>query len=142
MEVRSPAFEPNGAIPPKYTADGDDVNPPLTIAEVRDSAKSLVLIVDDPDAPNKTWVHWVVYGIPVVSEIDEDSVPGTQGRNDFGRQEYGGPAPPSGTHRYFFKVYALDQEVDWEEGLSKADVEQRMAGHVVDEAELVGTYSH
>jgi Raf kinase inhibitor-like YbhB/YbcL family protein len=142
MEVRSPAFEPNGAIPPKYTADGDDVNPPLTIAEVRDSAKSLVLIVDDPDAPNKTWVHWVVYGIPVVSEIDEDSVPGTQGRNDFGRQAYGGPAPPSGTHRYFFKVYALDQEADWEEGLSKADVEQRMAGHVVDEAELVGTYSH
>jgi len=119
VEVRSPAFEPNGSIPP-----------------------SLVLIVDDPDAPDKTWVHWVVYGIPVVSEIDEDSVPGTQGRNDFGRQEYDGPAPPSGTHRYFFKVYALDQEVDWEEGLSKADVEQRMAGHVVDEAELVGTYSH
>jgi Raf kinase inhibitor-like YbhB/YbcL family protein len=142
MEVRSPAFEPNGAIPPTYTADGDDVNPPLTIAEVRDSARSLVLIVDDPDAPDKTWVHWVVYGIPVVSEIDEDSVPGTQGRNDFGRQEYDGPAPPSGTHRYFFKVYALDQEVDWEEGLSKADVEQRMTGHVVDEAELVGTYSH
>jgi len=141
MKLQTPAFEPNQPVPAKYTADGEDVNPPLVIDDLPDGTKSLVLIVDDPDAPSKTWVHWVVYGIAPVAEIKEDSVPGKQGSNDFGRQRYGGPAPPSGTHRYFFKVYALDQEVDWEEGLSKQEVEQRMKGHVLDHAELVGTYS-
>jgi hypothetical protein len=141
MNLRSPAFEPNQPIPSKYTDDGNDVSPPLVVEDVPDGAKSLALIVDDPDAPSKTWVHWVVYGIPVVSEINADSVPGTQGQNDFGRRSYGGPAPPSGTHHYHFKLYALDEEVDWEEGLSEDEVEERMSGHVLDQAELIGTYS-
>jgi hypothetical protein len=117
------------------------VNPPLTIEDVPQDATALVLIVDDPDAPSKTWVHWVVYGIPPGGTVEEDSVPGTRGKNDFGQLDYGGPAPPSGTHRYFFKVYALDEAADWEEGLSKGEVEQRMEGHVLDQSELVGTYS-
>ncbi|MFW6159246.1 MAG: YbhB/YbcL family Raf kinase inhibitor-like protein [Planctomycetota bacterium] len=141
MKLASPAFEPHQPIPPKYTADGQDVSPPLAVEAVPDDAKSLALIVDDPDAPGKTWVHWIVYGIPVTDRIDEAGVPGTQGQNDFGKLAYGGPAPPSGTHRYVFKLYALDEESDWDEGLSKQEVEQKMEGHVVDQAELVGTYS-
>ncbi len=104
MQLTSPVFEHNANIPAKYTADGDDVNPPLQISDVPEGAESLVLIVDDPDAPVGMWVHWVVWNIPVVSEIYENSVPGVEGMNDFGRTAWGGPAPPSGTHRYFFKV--------------------------------------
>jgi hypothetical protein len=141
MKLSSPAFAPNQPIPEKYTADGDDVSPPLAVEDLPEDAKSLALIVDDPDAPSGTFVHWVVYDIPTANRIDEGDVPGTQGQNDFGQRAYGGPAPPSGTHRYVFKLYALDQEVDWPEGLSKQEVEQKMEGHVLDRAELVGTYA-
>lgn len=140
MKLTSPDFKHNEMIPGKFTCDAEDVNPTLKIEGVPEAAKSLALIVDDPDAPAKTWVHWVVFNIPVTSEISENSVPGTQGRNDFGKNDYGGPCPPSGQHRYFFKLYALDQEFNLAEGISRQDLETAMEGHILDHAELVGLY--
>jgi Raf kinase inhibitor-like YbhB/YbcL family protein len=101
----------------------------------------LVLIVDDPDAPMGTWVHWVVYDIAVASRIVEHAVPGTQGKNDFGKKDYGGPCPPTGTHRYFFKVYALDVLLNLKPGSAKADVEKAMRGHILANGQLIGKYS-
>ncbi len=141
MNLSSPAFEAQQEIPGKHTCDGEDVSPALEIADIPDAAKSLALIVDDPDAPAKTWVHWVVYDIAPTARIEENSVPGTRGQNDFGKLAYGGPCPPSGRHRYFFKLYALDAELGLDEGASKEQVEQAMEGHILDQAELVGTYS-
>ncbi|NQS99854.1 MAG: YbhB/YbcL family Raf kinase inhibitor-like protein [Candidatus Omnitrophica bacterium] len=140
MKITSSEFKHNTAIPSKFTCQGDDVNPELTIEDIPADAKGLALIVEDPDAPMGTWVHWVVYNIPAVSRIEENSIPGTQGSNNFGRKDYGGPCPPSGTHRYFFKLYALDQQLDLAEGISKADLEKAMQGHVLDQAELIGLY--
>lgn len=140
MELTSPAFENNKFIPKKYSGEGEDVNPPLMIENIPQGAKSLALIVDDPDAPMGTWVHWVVYDIPITSRIEEDSVPGKQGMNDSRRDAYHGPYPPSGTHRYFFKIYALDKTLNLKEGMRKTDLEKAMAGHILDKAELVGLY--
>ena len=141
MNISSSAFENNGMIPKQFTCQGKDVNPALEIKGIPQGAKSLALIVDDPDAPRGTWVHWVVYNInPSNNRINEDSIPGVQGQNDFGRQNYGGPCPPSGTHRYFFKVYALDSVLDLQAGASKKDVEEAMDGHILEKAELVGRY--
>lgn len=140
MKIKSPTFKPNEMIPSKYTCDAQDINPPLTIENIPDAAKELVLIVDDPDAPAKTWVHWVVYNMPVQSEIKENSIPGTQGLNDFGKINYGGPCPPSGRHRYVFKAYALDTKLRLDEGMTKEQVEEAMQGHLLDQAELVGVY--
>ena len=140
MKLTSPDFEPGKLIPKKFTCDGDDINPTLMIEGIPTETKSLALIVDDPDAPLGTWVHWVVYDIPVVSRIEENSIPGKQGINDFGRNEYGGPCPPSGTHRYFFKIYALDTELALGEGVDKKALEEAMQGHIVDQAELIGLY--
>ncbi len=140
MQVTS-VFEHKSNIPAKYTADGDDVNPPLEIKDLPEGTETLVLIVDDPDAPNGMWVHWVVWDIAVTDKIEENSVPGTEGMNDFGRTAWGGPAPPSGTHRYFFKVYALDTKLDLPPSVVKKDVEAAMEGHILDQAELVGLYS-
>ena len=141
MKLSSPAFEPNGSIPQKYTCDGENINPPLHFGDVPENAKSMALIVDDPDAPSGTFVHWVVFNMPVVDKINEDTVPGNQGVNDFNKQEYGGPCPPSGEHRYFFKAYALDQEPVLGENATKHDLEKVMRGHILDKAELVGLYS-
>lgn len=99
------------------------------------------MIVDDPDAPIGTWVHWVVWNIPLRGEIREDSVPGTEGLNDFRKHSYGGPCPPSGTHRYFFKVYALDTKLDLKGNSRKRDVERAMKGHILAQGQLVGLYS-
>jgi hypothetical protein len=140
MKLTSPNFQHNGMIPKKFTCNGDDVNPALKIEDVPKNAKTLVLIVDDPDAPAKTWVHWVVFNIPITSQIDENSVPGKQGMNDFRKKNYGGPCPPSGTHRYFFKLYALDQTLNLQEGVTKQDLEKAMQGHILDQAELIGLY--
>jgi len=140
MQLTSPEFEHNGFIPSKFTCQGEDVNPALVIENLPSDVKSLALIVDDPDAPMGTWVHWVVYNIPVIHRIDEDSIPGIQGINDFGRKDYGGPCPPSGTHRYFFKLYALDTLLELREGASKAELEKAMQGHILDKAELIGLY--
>jgi Raf kinase inhibitor-like YbhB/YbcL family protein len=140
LRVESPVFESNNLIPAKYTCDGEDVNPPLTVENVPDDAKSLVLILDDPDAVG-VWNHWLVWNIPAgTREIEEHSVPGVQGANTGGRRRYGGPCPPSGTHRYFFKVYALDIELDLDVGSKKKDVENAMRGHVLAEGELMGLY--
>ncbi len=140
MKLTSPEFENGNKIPREFTCEGDDFNPKLIIEDIPAGTKSLALIVDDPDAPMGTWVHWVSFNIPVVSQIDEDSILGKQGLNDFGRKEYGGPCPPSGTHRYFFKLYALDTVLDLNEGINKEALEEAMEGHILDKAELIGLY--
>jgi Raf kinase inhibitor-like YbhB/YbcL family protein len=141
LSVNSSAFENNKFIPAKYTCDGDDVNPPLTIEGVPEGTKTIALIVDDPDAPMGTWDHWIVWNIPATaSKIAENTVPGTEGMNDFRKRSYGGPCPPYGTHRYFFKVYALDVKLDLSPTSRKRDVEKAMQGHVLAEGELVGLY--
>lgn len=140
MKISSPEFGNNEVIPTKFTCQGEDVNPLLVIEEAPEDAKSLALIVDDPDAPSGMWVHCVVYDMEVVSEVDEDSIPGKQGFNDFGKLDWGGPCPPSGTHRYFFKVYALDEKLNLEEGISKEELEAAMEGHILEKVELIGLY--
>jgi len=144
MKIESLAFENNQRMPSKYTCDGEDVSPPLVISEIPENAKTICLIVDDPDAPTKTWVHWVVFNIPVsgnILKIGEGEKIGVGGINDFQKLDYGGPCPPSGTHRYFFKAYALDCDLDLQEGATKDEVEKAMEGHVIESAELVGLYS-
>lgn len=141
MKIASPAFINNGFIPKKYTSDGEDINPPLVFEDVPPKARSLALIVDDPDAPAGTWVHWVVFDMDIVSEIAENSIPGTQGTNDSREVNYGGPYPPSGTtHRYFFKLYALDVTLGLKEGIRKNDLEEKMKGHICAQAQLIGLY--
>lgn len=141
LSVMSSAFENNKLIPPKYTCDGDDVNPPLRIEGVPEGTKTMALIVDDPDCPTGTWDHWIVWNIPTTtSKIAENTVPGTQGMNDFRKRSYGGPCPPSGTHRYFFKIYALDVKLDLSPTSRKGDLEKAIRGHVLAKGELVGLY--
>ena len=141
LSVKSLAFENNKFIPAKYTCDRDDINPPLTIEGIPEGTKTLALIVDDPDCPTGTWDHWIVWNIPATtSKIEEDTVPGTEGMNDFRRRSYGGPCPPSGTHRYFFKVYALDAQLELSPTSRKRDVEKAMQGHVLAKGELIGLY--
>jgi len=138
MKLTSPNFKNNELIPKKFTCEGDDINPTLVIEDIPAGTKSLALIVDDPDA--RGWVHWVVYDIPVVTRIEENSIPGKQGMNDFGKKDYGGPCPPSGTHRYFFKIYALDKELGLGGRVDKAALENAMKGHILEKAELIGLY--
>ena len=140
LKVTSPVFTHGEVIPRKYTCDGEDVNPPLNIEGLPEGTESLVLIVDDPDAPMGTWDHWIVWNIPPSNRIEEDSVPGTEGLNDFRRRSYGGPCPPSGTHRYFFKVYALDTRLDLRPNCRKRDVEGAMKDHILAKGEVVGLY--
>jgi len=140
MTLTSPEFEHNQFIPRKFTCEGDDVNPALIIEDVPKEAKSLALIMDDPDASMGTWVHWVVFDIPVKNRIEENSIPGKQGINNAGQKNYHGPCPPSGVHRYFFKLYALDTLLNLKEGISKGGLEKAMQGHILAEAELIGLY--
>ncbi|OGH13009.1 MAG: phosphatidylethanolamine-binding protein [Candidatus Levybacteria bacterium RIFCSPHIGHO2_01_FULL_38_26] len=144
MKITSSAFGHDQKIPGKYTCDGDNVNPPLQFSDVPPDSKSLVLIVDDPDAPSKTWVHWVVYNIDSdTSEVEEDTIPsgGLEATTDFGRPGYGGNCPPSGTHRYFFRLYALDCALELPKNATKEMVEKKMQHHTLDKAELIGLYS-
>ena len=141
--ISSPAFTHQGMIPQKFSCDGADVSPPLQFDGAPANARSLALIMDDPDAPRGTWVHWVLWNIaPSNRGIKENSIPSgaCQGMNDFGRQDYGGPCPPSGTHRYFFKLYALDTTLDLGPSTTKAGLESAMQGHIIARAELVGLY--
>jgi Raf kinase inhibitor-like YbhB/YbcL family protein len=140
MEITSPAFKHNEHIPAKYTCEGEDINPELIISNIPDGAKSLALIMDDPDAPIGVWVHWVVFDIPLVSRIEENSVPGKLGITNSGKGDYHGPCPPSGTHRYFFKIYALDAQLNLKPGINKGQLEKAMQGHILDKAELIGLY--
>jgi Raf kinase inhibitor-like YbhB/YbcL family protein len=143
MKITSPAFRHNERIPRTYTCQGEDKNPPLEVRDIPGGTQSIALIMDDPDAPSRTWDHWIVFNIPVrdaVTKVAENSVPGTQGWNSFGRIAYGGPCPPSGTHRYFFKVYALDIQLSLREGARKLEVERAMQGHILEQSELIGLY--
>ena len=140
MKLSSPDFNNNEFIPKKYSCLGEDINPVLVVEGVPDDTKTLALIVDDPDAPMGTWVHWVVFNIPVVSRIGQNSIPGEQAMNDFGRKDYGGPCPPSGTHRYFFKIYALDTAFEPAQIKDKASLEEAMESHILDSAGLIGLF--
>ncbi len=140
--VRSPVFESGKLIPAKYTCDGDEINPPITINGIPKEAKSLVLILEDPDAPRGTFDHWVVWDIPpTLRKIEERSAPGTEGLNSAGQKSYVGMCPPSGTHRYFFKIYALDTKLMLNPNSTrKKEVEKVMQGHILAKGELVGLY--
>jgi hypothetical protein len=149
LEIKSSAFENGGYIPEKYTCDSVDISPPLSWSDVPPNTKSFVLICDDPDAPYGVWVHWVIFNIPAdQSELKEGiSKKGVlekgiiQGINDFGNIGYGGPCPPPGkSHRYFFKLYALDTTLDLEEGATKKSVVEQMKGHIIAETKIVGLY--
>jgi Raf kinase inhibitor-like YbhB/YbcL family protein len=149
LAVESSAFAQNQSIPSKYTCDGPNISPPFAWKNIPEGAKSIVLIGDDPDAPAGVWVHWVCYDIPPTPAALPEGVPeadilpggGKQGMNDFRNIGYGGPCPPAGTHRYFFKLYALDRMLGLPAGKTKKDVERAMKGHILAQGQLVGTYS-
>lgn len=137
-------FEDGTRIPKKYTCEGEDVSPPLEIVDVPEEAKSLALIVEDPDSPEGTWVHWLVWNIsPDTKKIDEGALPygAIQGVNGFKENSYGGPCPPSGVHKYFFKLYALGIDVNLSDTSGKEELEKVMSGHILAEAQLSGIYS-
>ncbi len=149
MKITSEAFVHEGDIPTRYTCEGDDISPPLVFTEAPHDTKSLALIVDDPDAPDpaapkRTWVHWVVYDLPhdCAGLGEAGSLPegACDGKNDWKRPGYGGPCPPIGRHRYFFKLYALDRLLSDLGRPTKADLERAMKDHVLDQAVLIGTY--
>jgi Raf kinase inhibitor-like YbhB/YbcL family protein len=145
MKITSSAFNEGGTIPDKYAKDGQNVNPPLRIEGTPAEAKSLLLIMDDPDAPVGLFTHWLVWNIdPKTSEVAENSVPqgAVQGTNDYPNLGYGGPQPPSGTHRYYFKIFALDGTLDLKPGAKRKEVDAAMRGHVIAQGELMGRYSH
>ena len=149
LVITSSAFSEGQAIPTRYTCDGPDVSPDLSWSGVPETAASLALICDDPDAPMGTWVHWVLFNIPadadgLPAEIPSDAIlenGARHGENDFGRLGYGGPCPPGGTHRYFFKLYALDTQLESDSGSTKAQLLAAMEGHILAEGQLMGTYS-
>ena len=143
MKITSSAFQQAGNIPSKFSCDGPNASPPLQISDVPTEAKSVVLIVDDPDAPTGLFTHWAVWNIsPQTSIIAEGSAPkGVQGTNDFGKSGYGAPCPPSGTHRYYFKVFALDRALDLPVGAKRHQLDAAMKGHVIAQGELMGRYS-
>lgn len=143
MRLTSSAFSNNQLIPVKYTCNGENVNPPLTISGVHENTKSLVLIIDDPDALVGTWTHWTVWNInPTVASIGENSLPtgSIQGITSFGKPGYGGPCPPSSTHHYYFKLYALDTTLDLVSSAKKDELEKAMIGHILEKTELIGLY--
>ena len=144
LVISTPAFGNGQPIPDRHTADGADTSPQLDITGVPDGAVSFALIMDDPDAPMGTWVHWVVWSIPATTTtLPEGGLPdgAVEGQNSWGRSGYGGPAPPSGTHRYFFKLYALDIDLDLPTSTDKNGLLQAVEGHVLARAQVMGTYA-
>jgi len=145
ISITSSSFQAGGDIPAKFTCDGTNVSPALQIGGVPNEAKSLVLIVDDPDAPRGLFTHWIIWNIdPKTTRVAENSAPaaGVQGTNDFGKRNYGGPCPPSGTHRYFFNIFALDTKLELKPNARRAELDAAMRGHVLAQGELMGRYSH
>jgi Raf kinase inhibitor-like YbhB/YbcL family protein len=148
MEIKSSVFKQEDMIPAKYTCDGQNISPPLTWSGAPAETKSFALICDDPDAPAGTWVHWVIYDIPItvqvlpenVSRAEEVKGIGKNGKNTSRRYGYDGPCPPGGTHRYYFKLYALDTMLNIDTGLSKEGLLKAMKGHVLAEAQVMGRY--
>jgi Raf kinase inhibitor-like YbhB/YbcL family protein len=149
IKITSSAFDEGGMIPSKYTCDGEDVSPPLAWSGIPDGTKSIVLICDDPDAPGGTWVHWVLYNLPPETSALDEALPATEtlsdgarhGVTDFGEFGYGGPCPPSKTHRYYFKLYALDTKFTIDGEATKEAVEAAMRGHILAEGQLMGRYA-
>ena len=149
IKITSPVIEEGGMIPKKYSCDGEDISPPLHWENIPEDTISIALISDDPDAPAGTWVHWVIYNIPPeTNELPENIPPynvlsdkSMQGKNDWGRIGYGGPCPPSGTHRYFFKIYALDTALNPKPGATKKELLEIMQGHIIGEGQLMGKYN-
>lgn len=142
MRLESPVINnSNHKISKRFSCQGMDINPPLVIEDIPKEAKTLALIMDDPDTPAGNWVHWIVFNIPVMNKIEENSNPGKPGVNDFGLRYYSGPCPDRNFHRFSFRVYALDAELQLKEGIGKKTLEKAMEGHVLGEAELVGVYT-
>jgi Raf kinase inhibitor-like YbhB/YbcL family protein len=141
LEVTSAAFGEGATIPTKHTCDGENVSPPLSFAGAPDGTRSLALVVDDPDAPVGTFTHWLAWGIdPGAGDLAEGEVAPREGRNGFGTTGYVGPCPPRGRHRYFFRLHALDTELDLEPAANRDELERALGGHVLETAELMGTY--
>ena len=142
MKITSPAFQHTKEIPSEYTCEGSDTSPEFNIEDVPEGTKSLVLINDDPDAPGRTWDHWIVFNIPPhVTKIEKGKEPkGVAGTNSWGRTGYGGPCPPSGIHRYYFKLYALDVMLNLASGATKKQLLKEMENHILGEAQLMGKY--
>jgi Raf kinase inhibitor-like YbhB/YbcL family protein len=150
MRLSSPNLRDGASIPERFTCDGDDVSPPLVIEDIPDNARSLAIVVDDPDAPSGTFVHWLLWNLPADKREVPEGIPrdrevrqlanARQGTNDFRKIGYGGPCPPRGEHHYRFHLYAVDDELDLNAGANRKELEQALEGHVVAEAELVGTY--
>jgi Raf kinase inhibitor-like YbhB/YbcL family protein len=148
IKIEGSAFKEGGMIPVKYTCDGEDVSPPLKWGDLPTGTRSIALISDDPDAPVGTWVHWVLYNLPPDVKALPENIPpkktlengAVHGTNDFKRLGYGGPCPPGGTHRYFFKIYALDKKIDLAPGATKAQLVNAMEGHILDSGQLMGKY--
>jgi len=148
IKIESSAFKEGGMIPVKYTCDGEDVSPSLKWGDLPTGTNSIALISDDPDAPVGTWVHWVLYNLPPDVRALPENIPpkktlengAVHGTNDFKRPGYGGPCPPGGTHRYFFKIYALDKKMDLAPGATKAQLVKAMEGHILDSGQLMGKY--
>ena len=148
LDIKSSAFENEGMIPKQYSCDGKDISPELSWSGAPENTKSFALICDDPDAPGGTFVHWVIFGIPAEVNKLNENVPNNEilengakrGKNNFGKIGYGGPCPPGGTHRYYFKLYALDQDVDLEPGISKDLLLSKIKDNIIDEAQLMGKY--
>lgn len=148
IKITSTAFEDGGLIPARYTCDGADISPPLRWETVPEGTKTIALICDDPDAPMGTWVHWVLFNLPAETRELAEKIPpdstlpnqALQGTSDFGRIGYGGPCPPSGTHRYFFKIYALDTQIELAAGANKRQLLKAMEGHILAQGQLIGKY--
>lgn len=149
MKIKSSAFKHGEKIPRKYTCDGENISPPLTWENIPQETVTLTIISDDPDAPSKTWTHWLIFNIPpelsslpegveTVGEFENGII---QGINDFGSLGYGGPCPPFGVHRYYFKLYALDKRLDLEPGATKEELLEAMKGHIIEKTEIIGLYS-
>jgi Raf kinase inhibitor-like YbhB/YbcL family protein len=138
--ISSPAFENEGDIPSKYTCDGEDINPQLTVDNIPENTKTLAIIVEDPDAPKGTFDHWLVWNVPPESIIEENRISGISGTNGAGKTGYYGPCPPSGTHRYYFHVFALDSSLDLQGGIDKKTLQNAMDSHIVAKGTLMGHY--
>lgn len=149
MRLSSSSFKDGGTIPTRFTCDGEDISPPLHFSGLPGGTRSVALVCDDPDAPVGTWVHWVIYNLPADTAALDEALPAKetlpdgsmQGMTDFQRIGYGGPCPPAGTHRYFFKLYALNTMLDLPPGVSKSGLIEAMEGHLLSECRLIGLYS-
>ncbi len=140
LAVQSEVFANNGHIPPKYTCEGENVNPPLEISDIPEETKSIAIIMEDPDAPAGDFTHWLLWNVSPTEEIAENTNQGISGMNDFGKTGYGGPCPPSGAHHYYFRVFALDKELNITAGESKAAMLEAMNGHILATGELMGRF--